>query len=94
MTGMQEPTLTSVPDSGRPKEPLRVPPTGIWLGFLRLLRMIQTLSGAVAIFMIPVLWGAWSRSALVIVLLVIFGAVSVFTLLSHVLNNHFRRGDL
>ena len=94
MTGMQEPTLTSVPDSGRPKEPLRVPPTGIWLGFLRLLRMVQTLSGAVAIFMIPVLWGAWSKPTLFIFLGTIIGSAALFTLLSQALHGPMSRGEL
>ena len=94
MSEVQKITSTTVPDSKPPKGIVRMRPTGLWLGFLKVLRAVQTLSGAVAIFLIPVLWGAWSRTALVIVLLAIFGAVTVFALLSHVLNNHFRRGDL
>jgi hypothetical protein len=61
---------------------------------LRLLRSLQTLAGAVAIFMIPVLWGAWSKPTLFIFLGIIIGSVALFTLLSHVLHGPMSRGEL
>ncbi|MBT3699883.1 MAG: hypothetical protein HOE62_06410 [Alphaproteobacteria bacterium] len=64
------------------------------LTILRLLRSLQTLSGAVAIFMIPVLWGAWSKPTLFIFLGTIIGSAALFTLLSQVLHGPMSRGEL
>lgn len=94
MTTEQPSTITRVPDAELGVDDHRKPPTGTLLGFLKTLRSLQTLSGVVAIFMIPVLWAAWSQTVLLTILGVISGSVIFFTVLSHVLYGYYRRGDL
>jgi hypothetical protein len=61
---------------------------------LKVLRSLQTLAGAVAIILIPFLWGAWSPLVLGIVLGTIIGSAALVVVLSHVLHGPFNRGEL
>jgi uncharacterized membrane protein len=76
-----------------PNERLGVPNTrGVFsnsmLRQIRLMKSLQTLSGVVAIFLVPLLWASWSKSVLVYVLGGIFAAAAIFTGLGYVLQRY------
>jgi len=68
--------------------------TSLRLTILKVLRSLQTLAGAVAIILIPFLWGAWSPLVLGIVLGAIIGSATLVVVLSHVLHGPFNRVEL
>jgi len=55
---------------------------------IRLMETLQTLSGVVAIFLVPMLWASWSKGVLIYVLGGIIAAVVMFTGLSYILQRY------
>ena len=85
---------TGIPDTEKPEGKIHTRPTGNHLRLLKFLRLVQTLCGVVAIFLIPLLWGSWSTTVMGYVLGGIIGAAVLFTLLSRVLQGPTMRGDI
>jgi hypothetical protein len=50
------------------------------------LQIVQSLAGITAVFLIPLVWGAWETNVLINVLGAILAAVAVFTAISLVLH--------
>ncbi len=60
----------------------------------KLLLSVQTLSGVVAIFLIPLLWGSWSQTVMLVVLGSILGCAGLFALINYILFRYNMRDDL
>jgi len=94
MNEEQSSPATGIPDTEKPEGKIHTRPTGNYLRFLKFLRLMQTLCGVVAIFLIPLLWGSWSTTVMGYVLGSIIGAAVLFTLLARVLQGPLMRGDI
>ena len=71
-----------------------VEPSANYLRLMKILRSVQTIAGCVAIFLIPLLWAAWTPAVLGWTLITIFGAVILFTLISVVLRKPVQNGHM
>ncbi len=60
----------------------------------KLLLALQTLSGVVAIFLIPLLWGSWSQTVMLVVLGAILVCAGLFALINYILFRYNMRDDL
>jgi hypothetical protein len=69
-------------------------PDSAYIRLLKTLRSLQTLCGATAIFLIPVLWGAWSTTTLGYVLGAMFVALAIFIAINTILQGPTQRGEL
>jgi hypothetical protein len=66
----------------------------IRLPLLKALRFLQTLTGVIAMVLIPFLWGAWSTNVLLTTLGIMIGSAILFVVLAYVLEGPFRRGEI